>query len=264
MHAHLHMGICMPVQVPMEGVGQRHQICWNNRELWVPWCGYWEPNSCPLWEQYSVLTTEPSFQLLAFGFWVCSQLPRFQSIVFWLAPLVRGRSSKKWGLVDGLSGAILRSITEPQAPLYSFASWLQSVSFYSSIHLSCDLVCNYRFSFKATSQLTETEAARTSSQQPLSPYELESWVCCLNVRKVTKTMGIFSKKKKTQNGDIRSRVENGPKETTLLFPLYSYLRESGRLCMGCAPIPGSQILYSRYNLGSLGSFLEVGIQVSSL
>lgn len=34
--------------------------------------------------------------------------------------------------------------------------------------------------------------------------------------------------------------------------------------MGCVPILGSQILYSRYNLGSLGSFLEVGLQVSSL
>lgn len=105
MHAHLHMGICMPVQVPMEGAGQGHQICWSNRQLWAPWCGYWEPNSCPLWEQYTVLTTEPSFQLLAFGYLVCSQLPHFQGIVFWLAPLEHGRS-KKWGPVDGLSGAI--------------------------------------------------------------------------------------------------------------------------------------------------------------
>lgn len=34
--------------------------------------------------------------------------------------------------------------------------------------------------------------------------------------------------------------------------------------MGWVSILGSQILYPRYNLGCLGSFLEAGIQVSSL
>lgn len=40
MHAHLYTGICMSVQMPIEGAGQRHQICWSNRQfvsslMWV-------------------------------------------------------------------------------------------------------------------------------------------------------------------------------------------------------------------------------------
>lgn len=78
-----------------------------------------------------------------------------------------------------------------------------------------------------------------------------------------------SQNKRTQSGDINSRIRNKPKERTLLFHnpfLYFCLLESGRLCidMGWVSILGSQILYPRYNLGCLGSFLEAGIQVSSL
>lgn len=170
------MGICMSVQVPMRR-GQRHQICWSwsNRQLWAPWYGHWEPNSCSLWEQCTILTTEPSFQLPVFGLWVSSQAPCFLGIVFWMAPLEGGKSSKKSSPVDSLWGEYLRGgVMGSQAPLHWFASWPHSVWFYSSTHLSCDLLCNYRSSLKATRQLIRDWSLESTET-------LSLWVSILDV-----------------------------------------------------------------------------------